>query len=126
MLYSHYMESVPKPHMPEWAMRERIGDLAWIEQNLPVFWPIAQAGYEAMGRGALVVDTTLRAGDGGHPFLYFPHEQLVQSGEPERRRMVAAYDPVWEFVAVLLKDRDRVSSYRVGLPSFKAQQAIDT
>jgi hypothetical protein len=112
--------------MPEWAMRERIGDLAWIENNLPVFWPIAQAGYEALGRGALVVDTTLRVGDRGHPFLYFTHEQIIQSGDPDALRMVTAYDPAWEFVAVLLKDRDRVSSYRVGLPSFKSQQDIDT
>ena len=119
------MENMPKPHMPEWAMRERIGDLAWIEQNLSVFWPIAQAGYEALGRGALVVDTTIRAGDGGHPFLYFTQGQIVQSGDPDGRRMVAAYDPTWEFVAVLLKERDRLSTYRVGLPSFKPQQDSD-
>ncbi len=120
------MEGTPKPNIPEWAVRERIGDLAWIERNLPVFWPMAQAGYEALGRGALVVDTTIRAGDGGYPFLYFTHEQIVASGDPDARRMVAAYDPAWEFVAVLLKERDRMSTYRVGLPSLKPQQGIDT
>jgi hypothetical protein len=29
---------------------------------------------------------------------------------------VREYDPAWQFVAVLLKEQDRVSSYRVGVP----------
>jgi hypothetical protein len=44
---------------PAWAERERTGDLAWIKENLHVFWPVAQQGYEEHGRGAIVVDTTL-------------------------------------------------------------------
>jgi hypothetical protein len=119
------MEDTPKPQLPEWAMRERIGDLAWIERNLPIFWPMAQAGYEALGRGALVVDTTICADEGGHPFLYFTHEQIVASGDPDAQRMVTAYDPTWELVAVLLKEHDRLSTYRIGLPSFKPPQGID-
>ena len=47
-----------KQRVPDWAERERGGDLAWIRENLQVFWPLAQRGYQAVGRGAIVVDTT--------------------------------------------------------------------
>ena len=49
-----------RPLIPEWAVQERLSDLAWIKENLDVFWPAAQAQYRLEGRGAIVVDTTVR------------------------------------------------------------------
>lgn len=111
-----------KPHIPEWAQRERLADLAWIVENLAEFWAAAQQGYEAAGRGALAVDTTAQPEpDKGNPMYYFTQEQLsllAFAGEDEIR-MVAEYDPTWQFVAMLLKEQARVSSYRVGVPDLR-------
>ncbi len=68
------------------------------------------------GRGALVVDTMARPTGAGHSFGYVSQEQMQQSGGKDEIRMVTVYEPLWEMVIVLLKSKDRVSSYRVGIP----------
>ena len=102
-----------KPSTPEWAEQERAGDLAWLRENLDVFWPAAQQGYETLGRGAIVVDTTSRPTGEAHPFGYFPQEVVEEQGDEDTQRLVRDYDPPTEFVSVLLKTQDRVSSYRL-------------
>ena len=99
--------------MPEWAEPERMSDLAWLRENLDVLWPAAQQGYETLGRGAVVLDTTLRPTGEGHAFGYFPREVVEQQGDEDTQRLVREYDPPTEFVSVLLKTQDRVSSYRL-------------
>jgi hypothetical protein len=74
--------------MPGWARRERLDDLAWITENMYVFWPAARAGFAAVGRGAIIVDTTARPTGGGHPFGYLPAEIVGQSGDSDTIRMV--------------------------------------
>jgi hypothetical protein len=98
-----------------WAERERTGDLAWIKENLYVFWPVAQQGYEQHGRGAIVVDTTSRPTGEGHPFGYLPQAMVEQQGDEDTQRMVREYDPAWEMVTVLLKIHERSSTYRLGV-----------
>jgi hypothetical protein len=103
-----------KPSVPEWAERERTGDLAWIMENVGVFWPAARQAYAELGRGALVVDTTSQPVEGGgHPFGYFPQDVIEQQGDEDTQRLVREYDPPTEFVSVLLKSEDRVSTYRL-------------
>lgn len=103
---------------PEWARRERAGDLAWIQGNLHVFWPAAQDGYEQAGRGAIVVDTTTQPEEEtGHPFGYLPQQMLEQYEGEDILRMIVEYDPPWEFVTVLIKTEERTSTYRVGVPA---------
>ena len=109
------MRERDRRHFPAWAERGRAGDLAWIGENLHVFWPAAQMGYEELGRGAIVVDTTSRPTGKGHPFGYLPQEKVEESGDEDAQRMVGEYDPTWEMVTVLLKTDDRVSAYRVGV-----------
>ncbi len=115
-------EPAPRP-LPEWAQRERIQDLAWIGENLHLFWPAAQEGFQKAGRGAIVTDTTtLVKHEGGksHPYLYLPlsafedsrHDDLFS---PEDLRLIHEYQPEWEFVAVLLKE-GRESAYRLRIP----------
>jgi hypothetical protein len=98
--------------------------LAWLQENLPEFWSAAQKGFEMFGRGALAVDTTVQpVPDKGNPMWYLPQDLLPEipfCGEHEIR-MVAQYDPTWEFVSILLKERERVSSYRVGVPGQRQQ-----
>lgn len=106
-----------RPHIPEWAARERRSDMAWIAKNLPLFWPAAQASYEALGRGAITVDTTGSASGDGHPVWYLTQAQLNELGDNDASRLVAEYDPTWELVTMLLKIEARVSTYRIGVPS---------
>ena len=111
-----------RARFPTWAERDRAGDLAWIEENLHVFWPVAHQGYEDQGRGAIVVDTTQRPTGEGHPFGYFPRPMVEQTADEDAQRMVREYDPACDFVAVLLKTRDRTSTYRIRVHPRKPKQ----
>ena len=111
------MSERDRRNLPDWAECERAGDLAWIEENVHIFWPAAHQGYETYGRGAVVVNTTSRTAGGGNPFIYFPQEMIEQTGDADTQRMVGEYNPTGEFVAVLLKIQDRVSSYRLQVRS---------
>ncbi len=113
------MVNPEKSHIPSWAERERGVDMAWIRENLFVFWPLARQTFEDVGRGAIVVDTTTRPTGEGHPFGYFSQELLEGYGNEDTQRMVREYDPTWELVTVLLKSRERISTYRIGVPSVK-------
>ncbi len=105
--------------IPDWAARERARDLAWIQENLHIFWPAAQHAYAEQGRGAIVVDTASRPTGEGNPFLYLPETEVEKLPDSDSLRMVRDYDPTWEFVAMLLKSQERTSTYRVGVPSQK-------
>ena len=103
-----------RPHLPDWARHEREADLEWIEEQLSSFWTTATAAFEAQGRGAIVVDTTSRPDPkAGHPFGYFPEDQIEAYGEEGINRMTSEYNPEHELVVVLLKPQDRTSTYRV-------------
>ncbi len=99
--------------LPDWAEQERAGDLAWIRDNLHIFWPAAKMGYETVGRGAIVVDTTSRPTGEGHPFGYLDQAAIEQNGDEDTQRMVGEYDLDREFVTVLFKTSNRMSTYRV-------------
>jgi hypothetical protein len=122
LLYWLYIpERERRPEIPRWAERERTEDLAWIGENLQEFWNVARSGFESEGRGALVIDVVAMATGKGHQFGYVKQEQIRQSGSKDEIRMVAAYDPSWELVIILLKQRDRMSSYRVGIPGQQSE-----
>ena len=118
--YDEAMARRPERHIPNWAEKERSRDLSWIRDNLPIFWPAAQAGYEKVGRGALGIDTTqtfAHSGGVGHPFSYLDQATVEQQGDEDTKRMVSEYDPSWEMVTVLFKSHDRLSTYRLGVIS---------
>ena len=102
-----------KGDLPDWAEQERAGDMAWIKDNLHVLWPAAQLGFETVGRGALVVDTTARPTGAGHPFGYLDQVALEQGWDEDIQQMVSEYDPSWEMVTSLLKSQERVCTYRM-------------
>jgi hypothetical protein len=98
--------------VPDWAERERLGDMTWISENRHILWPAAQEQYRQHGPGALVVDLTTRAGP-GHPFTYLPLAAFIELGDQDVQRQIRACDPTREVVIVLLKSQDRQSSYRI-------------
>jgi hypothetical protein len=103
--------------IPDWAHRERQADSDWIRENLNAFWTAANAAFDNTGRGVIVVDTTSQPVPGaGHPFGYFAQEHVETFGNEDVNRMMAEYDPAQEFVLVLLKPRDRTSTYRRRMP----------
>ena len=108
---------VERPSLPDWAERERTGDMRWIAENMHVLWPAAQTSYAAEGRGAIVVDTTSRPTGAGNPFLYVAEEGIERMKDADALRMVRAYDPTWELVTMLIKKERRLSTYRIGIPS---------
>ena len=118
----------PEHHnIPDWAQRERQGDLGWIAENLNVFSAIASLAFEDEGRGAIVVDVTSQPVPGaGHPFAYFGQEAIEGQDDRDVTRIVAEYDPEQEFVVVLLKAQDRTSTYRVGIVSPEPQEGVAT
>ena len=102
--------------IPKWAEQERASDLAWIRENLQIFWPMAQEGYKEVGRGTLAVDTTrtfVHPEGIGHPLGYFPQEAVERLGDPDTQRLVREYQPDQELVTTLFKSAERVSSYRL-------------
>lgn len=102
-------------HLPPWAERERLRDLVWIGDNVPVFWPMAQAAYAEVGRGAIVADLTTKLENGDHPVAYCSHGVVVDLGDAEAIRMVEQYEPDWQFVTMLFKSEGRISTYRIGM-----------
>ena len=103
--------------MPEWARRERASDLRWVQENMHVLWPAAEQSYIKEGRGAIVVDTTSRPTGAGNPFFYMPEAGVEKLNDADALRMVKAYDPDSELVAMLLKAQKRVSTYRIVNPT---------
>lgn len=99
--------------LPAWAQRERWTDLSWIAQHLPAFHPVARAAYDAWGRGALVINTTVQVPERGHPFTYALQEEIARYEDKDIDRLVAEYVPDNELVVVLLKTEGRTSAYRV-------------
>ena len=113
--------------IPDWARRERQGDLGWIAENLDVFSAIAFVAFEDEGRGAIVIDVTSQPVPGaGHPFGYFAQETIERQDDDDITRIVAEYDPTQEFVVVLLKPQNRTSTYRVGIVSPGHQALVAT
>lgn len=109
-------ETESRSPVPEWAVRERLGDLAWIGENLAEFRRAAQLGLQEFGRGAVVVDiTTQPEPDAGHPMWYVPQAVINDYGSDDDARMVAHYDLRRECVIILLKCERKASAYRVGL-----------
>lgn len=110
----YYSYPMPEREIPQWAQQERLHDLTWIGENLHVFWPAAQKQYQEQGRGALVIDITVRVGERGvHPFTYAPQKMIEEGSDADLKRLVREYVPEREMVVTLLKSQERMSTYRV-------------
>jgi hypothetical protein len=120
------MSQLERRHLPDWAARERAGDLSWLGENLFLLWPAARRSFAEHGRGALIVDTTTRLTGAGNPFAYLSEAEITELKEADASRMVKEYDPSWELIAILFKSKQRVSTYRIGVPAARAHEPIAT
>src|SRR4051794_13337500 len=108
-------EGERKPHIPPLDEHERLRDMAWLNENLEVFWPFVQTAYEEVGRGAVVADLTVHLESGGHPLAYCSQEVIVAIGDLDASRMVEQYEPDWQFITMLFKADGCISTYRIGV-----------
>jgi len=90
-------------------------DLAWIQENLGVFWLVAEEGYRAFGRGAIVIHAISRPDEAGNPFVYVPETEIEKMADPSALQMIRTYDPTWELMAMFLKSGGRVCTYRTAV-----------
>ena len=113
--------------VPEWALRERQQDLAWIDENLEIFILASAVSYQEIGRGAIVIDTVSRpVADAGHAFGYVDQEEIELAGDENTKRLVREYEPAQqELVVMLLKPFNRTSSYRLRAQQHSAEGAAN-
>ncbi len=95
--------------------QERLRDMAWLNENLQVFWPLVQTAYQEMGRGAIVADLTVYLEGGGYPIAYCSQEVIVAIGDIDASRMVEQYVPDSQFITMLFKAEGRISTYCIGV-----------
>lgn len=100
--------------------RERICDLLWVAENLHVLLPAAIKAHAVEGRGAILVDCTTTV-QGVHRFCFAPRADMPPD-DVETLRMVDDYNPTAEVVIVLIKKKERTSTYRVGSQHLMEQE----
>jgi hypothetical protein len=86
--------------------RPRQSDLAWINENLDIFWLSATTAFEEVGRGVLLVDLRQEPLDQGQPFSYLAEGELELQDE-KLKGYLDEYDPGREFIVVLQKPNSR-------------------
>ena len=90
-------------------------ELAWIDQNTPLFFTKASGYFGLVGRGAIIVDTAAKRLGEGALFTYLSKEQMEHIANTEVSEMVDDYDPTNEFIVLLLLPKDDTRAYRVGI-----------
>jgi hypothetical protein len=90
---------------------EKQEDYSWIVSNRCLFWLVATAAHDQIGRGAIMVDTTSNAPSGnGNPFTYQTEGEIELRDETLSGHL-QTYMPDREFVIVLLKTDGQFNSY---------------
>jgi len=118
---------MPAEQLDESIWEEKSYDRKWIVNNLHLFVPLAQEGFQKLGRGAILVNLAeliLRKHyEEGHPFnFHAASEDWLESDEFAQentrvslRKMLDTYTPETEFVLVLVKTQ-RITISRFPLP----------
>ena len=98
---------------PDWAEQDRQKDMAFIQENADIFQLASANAFFDAGRGAVVVETTIMDKDEWHPIAYYSEKAVELDFDEDTQRMVREYEPMEEFVIVLLKPKERTSTYRI-------------
>ena len=102
---------------------QREFELAWIDNNSPLFSTKALGYFGLVGRGAIIVDAAAKHLGEGVLFTYLSKEQMEHIANTEVSQMVDVYDPANEFVVLLLLPQDEIRAYRVGTTE---EQGLET
>ena len=98
---------------PGWAEKDRKQDMVLIQENAEIFQIASSSAFIQVGRGAVVVETTILEEDEWHPFAYYLQEVVELDFDDDTQLMVQNYTPFEEFVIVSLKPENRTSTYRI-------------
>jgi hypothetical protein len=90
---------------------ERRRDLAWIEENRAILWLVATVAFEEIGYGCLHIDLSEETAGRGQRVSYYAEGEIEAEPGGTLRRLLDAYDPDREFVAVLQKVRGQRHAY---------------
>jgi hypothetical protein len=105
--------SAEQNKLTDWAAKERVTDLAWIQENIHIFHQLALEEYEDYGRGLVVINTLSHIQGQGHAFGYLPQEVVNKLDNEIAKQYVNEYNPKEEIVIALLKPMKHQSTYRV-------------
>lgn len=92
---------------------ERMSDLIWLDRHLPLFEQIGRSAYPILGRGAVVIDATVRSVWGQHPLGYLPLADVERNGVRESISLAHGYDPDQEIVVMIVKQQGHANVYRL-------------
>jgi len=95
--------------------QEKTRELAWLEENLTIFWPTAHFGFEQQGRGAVVINA-IEIPLGEDTQFHYADQTRIEEGEDEASsrlaQMVSEYDPERQFVMAIIRPDMWVSTYQ--------------
>jgi len=106
--------AVEKIELTDWTSKEYEVDRVWIDENLTVLQPFALSEFDETGPGAILVKTTEYDEDESRHPCYYLSQAIIEDLENEEiKRMVRVYEPLQEFVLVLVKAGEHECVYRV-------------
>lgn len=115
-----------RDELAESILEDQAYERKWIQDNTPLFDPLARDGFKLLGRGAILVNVMelilRRHSEEGHPFNYHATEETwLECDEltyppiqTNLRQSLTDYVPENEFVLLLVKG-ERSSVHRVPL-----------
>ena len=106
----------PEKKTVHYSEAQRELELAWIDQNTPLFSAKASGYFGLVGRGAIIVDTASKPLTEGALFTYFSKEQMEHIADDDISNKVDDYVPYQEFVVLLLLPQNQTRAYRIDIP----------
>ncbi|MBK8903078.1 MAG: hypothetical protein IPM53_17950 [Anaerolineaceae bacterium] len=116
-----------KPHIEDGLKNEnsdRKQELGWIEENRALFYTISTVAAEIIGRGLLIVDTTIQRPQGGHPISYRTEGEIESNETLEK--LLQEYNPHREFIVTVLKPNGQTSTYLETAPIMGWWDSMET
>ena len=110
------MKETDPRHIPPEPDKTTAAELAWLKENLHIFWAAAEIGYRDEGRGALVIDAYSEPLGQATQFHYTPQAQFEEQEDEVSGRMVeyiSEYNPRHEFVAVIISQPEEEYEFRL-------------
>jgi hypothetical protein len=107
----------PEKITEHFSEAQRELELAWIDQNFPLFSTKASGYFGIVGRGAIIVDAATTPLSEGPLFTYFSKEQMEHITDGDIDDMVDDYNPEEEFVVLLLLPENQTRAYRIDIPA---------
>ena len=121
------MKETDPLHLPIEQDEITAAELAWLKENLSIFWPAAHAGFSEMGRGAIVIDGYSQPLGEETQFHYTSLAEFEEQEDKVSGRMaelVSEYDPEQQFVAVIIRQPDADAEYEFSMYQIGVEEGL--